>query len=560
MDIVRYADTAGDNADYPVPEARRYRDYIIAAFNADMPFDQFVREQLAGDLIAQQEKGDRYADLVTATGFLALSRRYGTGPYELWHLTLEDTIDTVGRAFMGLTLKCARCHHHKFDPVTTEDYYALYGIFASTQFPWPGGEEVQSKKLPRQHFVPLMPDERVEQRQAEYKAQLEELSEKIAQLEAQAKTADKANEPELRQQLQAFRAKRVQLERPGLPPDIPGAYAVRDGKARDVDVQLSGDPTELGDLVKRNAIAFLCPEPLEIPAGQSGRLQLAEWLTDPEHPLTGRVMVNRIWQYHFGRGIVATPSNFGTSGSAPTHPELLDYLAKRFLESGWSVKQLHRMILTSKTWQLSSATSAENASIDTGNDYYWRHDRRRLDAEAIRDAMLSVGGELNLERPGPQPFPPFEQWRWTQHNQFKDRYDSSYRSVYLMTQRIQKHPFLALFDGPDTNTTTGKRTSATVTPQSLYLMNSPAMVRIAGALADRLIAETDAVESRINLAYLLCFSRTVSSHELNRDKIYLRSVLDALSQDNAIVESVQREQWLSYAKILLSSNEFFYLD
>jgi hypothetical protein len=173
MDVVRYADTAGDNADYPVPEAQRYRDYLIAAFNADKPYNRFVQEQVAGDILARQGPRSRYAEQVVATGFLALSRRYGTGPYELWHLTLEDTIDTVGRAFLGLTLRCARCHDHKFDPVTQEDYYALYGIFASTQFPWAGAEEFHSMKKPREHFVALLPAPEADRRLAEYRQRTE---------------------------------------------------------------------------------------------------------------------------------------------------------------------------------------------------------------------------------------------------------------------------------------------------------------------------------------------------------------------------------------------------
>ncbi len=200
LDVVRYADTAGDNADYPVPEARRYRDYVIDAFNADKPFDEFVREQLAGDLLAAEHPEDRarYAEQVAATGFLALSRRYATAPYELWHLTLEDTIDTTGRAFLGLTFRCARCHDHKFDPVTQEDYYALYGIFDSTQFPWAGGEEFQSKQTPRQHFVPLVPPDEAQPAKDELTANVERLT---AALEAAEKADDKDQAEALRKEL-----------------------------------------------------------------------------------------------------------------------------------------------------------------------------------------------------------------------------------------------------------------------------------------------------------------------------------------------------------------------
>ena len=357
MDVVRYADTAGDNADYPVPEARKYRDYIIDAFNADMPFDQFICEQIAGDILACQHPSERYAEQVVATGFLALSRRYGTGPYELWHLTLEDTIDTVGRSIMGLTLKCARCHDHKFDPITTEDYYALYGIFASTQFPWAGGEEFTSKKTHRLHFVPTVPDDEAKPVVAAFHARVEQLSAEIETLEKKLPSAGESQRADVQQRVNELRDQLFRVQRAGLPPELPGAYAVREGTPHDVFLQVAGDPSNTRQVVPRDAIKHLSIAPLAISPGESGRLQLARWLTRSDHPLTPRVIVNRIWQHHFGRGIVATPSNFGKSGALPTHPELLDYLAAEFVAHGWSIKQLHRLILTSQTWQLSSADS-----------------------------------------------------------------------------------------------------------------------------------------------------------------------------------------------------------
>ena len=341
LDVARYADTAGDNADYPVPEARLYRDYVIDAFNADKPYDQFVREQLAGDILAKQGPADKYAERVIATGFLALSRRYATGPYELWHLTLEDTIDTTGRAFLGLTLRCARCHDHKFDPVTQQDYYALYGIFASTQFPWAGGEELVSKNANRQHFVPLLPPEQAGPRVAAYEKQL-------ADLEAELKAEEDKKEKKDKKRIGELRTELRRLGRPGLPPDLPGAYAVHDGTPTNAPVQLRGEQDATGPSVRRDAPKFLRTTELALPEAGSGRLSLARWIASAENPLTARVMANRVWQFHFGRGLVATPSNFGLRGEPPTHPELLDYLADRFVRSGWSLKALHRDILLSK--------------------------------------------------------------------------------------------------------------------------------------------------------------------------------------------------------------------
>ena len=558
MDVVRYADTAGDNADYPVPEARLYRDYIIDAFNRDMPFDQFVREQLAGDILAQQRPRERYAEQVVATGFLALSRRYATAPYELWHLTLEDTIDTVGQAFLGMTLRCARCHDHKFDPVTMRDYYGLYGIFESTQFPWAGGEEFESMKFPRRHFVALLPDRNAAPRVKAHGDRLTQMQEEIAQLDKQATTAPADEKKALQERIAKLRHEHLLLQRSGLPADVPGAYAVREGKAQDVAIQKRGDPSQPGVVTPRTGLAFLPGgSALAIPKDQSGRLQLAEWITRPDHPLTARVMVNRIWQRHFGRGLVDTPSNFGTRGSPPTHPELLDYLAAVFVESGWSVKAMHRLILSSKTWQLSSAFDEVNAAKDTGNTLYWRHDRRRLDAEAIRDALLSASGTLNRQRPGGHPFPPISEWRWTQHNQFKAVYDTPHRSVYLMTQRLQRHPFLALFDGPDTNTTTEQRPTSTVPQQALHLMNSAEMQKLAEAFAKRLLGAGSTNGERVRLAYALCYARPATDAEIAHANAYIHQYVEAARRPGADPEHTA---WTSYARILLSANEFVYID
>lgn len=557
MDVVRYADTAGDNADYPVPEARLYRDYIIDAFNADKPYDEFVREQLAGDLLAADVSDDprRYAERVAATGYLALARRYATGPYELWHVTLEDAIDTTGRALMGLTLRCARCHDHKFDPVTTEDYYALYGIFASTRFAWAGAEELHSKGLPRQHFVPVVPPDVAAPRLDAYRQEIAAREAELASLEKQPAGADgqaTAKLNELKNQLRLLR-------RAGLPSDLPGAYAVSEGPVIETRVQRAGEPSNLGDVVTRGVPAFLPGGgALDIPPGASGRRQLAEWITRPDHPLTARVMVNRVWQHHFGKGLVATPSNFGLRGEPPRHPQLLDWLAARFVESGWSIKQLHRMIVLSKVYQLASDDDPARSAKDPANRWYWRYDRRRLEAEAIRDAMLAVGEGLDRSRAGEHPFPPMNTWTWTQHNPFKAVYPSNHRSVYLMTQRIQRHPYLALFDGPDPNASTDMRTSATVPPQALYLMNNPFVSEQASRLARRLMAATGDVRARIDLGHRLAYGRHARADEIDRAAEFLNRYQAELARQS--VSAAEAEAWSSYARILLTANEFVYLD
>jgi hypothetical protein len=549
LDVARYADTAGDNADYPVPEARLYRDWVIDAFNADKPYDQFVCEQLAGDLLARDGPADRYAGRVVATGFLALSRRYATAPYEFWHLTMEDTIDTTGRAFLGLTLRCARCHDHKFDPVTREDYYALYGFFAGTQFPWAGGEELVSKNFNRQHFVPLLPPEQAAPRLAAY-------HKRLADLEAGVKAAE-ANKD--KPHADALKAELRRLGRPGLPPDLPGAYAVQDRGAVDVPVQVRGEPEKTGPVVHRDAPKFLRPAALALPASGSGRLQLARWIASPDNPLTARVMVNRIWQHHFGKGLVATPSNFGLRGEPPTHPELLDWLADRFVRSGWSVKAIHREILLSKTYRLASSTDAAAAN-DPGNRWYGRHDRRRLDAEATRDALLAVSGRLDLRRPDAHPFPPPEKWPWTQHNPFKEVYTSGHRSVYLMTQRLQRHPVLGLFDAPDTNTSTDQRMTSTVAPQALFLMNNPFVAEQAEAFAGRLLAHSPDPRRRFDFAARLAWGRPATDAEQQRAARFLEACRARLAEAGVPAERHEREAWAGCARVLFCSNEFVYLD
>ncbi|HWE35200.1 MAG TPA: PSD1 and planctomycete cytochrome C domain-containing protein [Isosphaeraceae bacterium] len=569
LDVARFADTAGDNADYPVPEARLYRDYVIDAFNADKPYDAFVREQLAGDLLAADGPRAAYAEEVVATGFLALSRRYATAPFELWHLTIEDAIETTGRAFLGLTLRCARCHDHKFDPVTTADYYALYGIFASTRFPYAGSEEFQSKAYPRSGFVPLVPACEAEASLAAQRRREREAVEGMAGVSKDDPLvrlvadldATKRDEALRQLALKKEGARLRELRGPGLPPDLPGAYAVGEGRPTRVAIQRGGDPGRPGPEVPRGVPAFLAGEPPpKVPDEASGRLELARWLTRPDHPLTSRVMVNRIWQHHFGRGIVATPSNLGLRGAPPTHPELLDWLAARFVAGGWSVKAIHRLILTSRAYRLAAADDPSNAARDPANAWRWRADRRRLDAESIRDAMLAVGGHLRLGRPGPHPFPTVDQWHWTQHNPFKAVYPSDRRSVYLMTQRLQRHPFLALFDGPDTNASTESRTSSTVPLQALFLMNNPFVRTQAEGFADRLLGASDDPADRVRLAHELAYGRPPTGRETSAAIDYIGRYVRELSRANAPRNRVEREAWTSYARVLLSSNEFFYLD
>jgi hypothetical protein len=297
-----------------------------------------------------------------------------------------------------------------------------------------------------------------------------------------------------------------------------------------------------------------------ITPGGSGRLELARWLTAPENPLTARVMVNRIWQHHFGKGLVAIPSNFGLNGQPPSHPELLDWLASRFIESGWSIKTMHRLIVLSQTYCLASGADSGNVARDPANSGYWRFDRRRLDAEAIRDAMLSVSGTLDLRRPGRHPFPPISTWNWTQHAPFKEVYLSKHRTVYLMTQRLQRHPFLALFDGPDTNVTTDTRTRSTVPLQALYLMNNPFVSEQAKALANRLLRGSPELRQRVRQGYELAWGRLPGDAEIETVQDYLERYEQELGRLEVTLQMRELEAWTSLARMLLGANEFVYVD
>jgi hypothetical protein len=536
LDLVRYADTAGETADYPIPEARHYRDYVVDAFNADLPYDRFIQEQVAGDLIAADRSNpDRARASIVATGFLAIARRFGFDSENYHHLTIDDTIDALGKSILGLTIACARCHDHKFDPIPAADYYALYGIFASTRYAFPGSEE---KKRPRD-FVTIP----------------------------------------------AIGSNRADL-----------VYAVAESEhPADAKIQRRGDPTNLGPVVRRGMPGVLGGYDLPPIRSGSGRRELAAWLTDPANPLTYRVVVNRLWQHHFGRGIVATASNFGIKGALPSHPELLDWLASRFIDDGFSIKAMHRRILLSATYQQrgsptgvsdpqeprgsdtpvgpearrGSPDPAETddrgspsgeKNVDPDNIWLSHFNRRRLDAESIRDAILFVSGDLDKSRGGAHPFPPVEQWGFTQHKPFLAVYPTDRRSIYLMTQRIRRHPFLALFDGSDPNASTEARGATTVPTQSLFFLNDPLVHRAADDLAGRLIAASPDPARRIDLAFRLALGRPPSASEVEQAREHLDQCRADLVEDGEPAATVDHLAWASFARILFGTNEFIYVD
>jgi len=782
LDVARYADTAGDGSDYPVREAYKYRDWVIDAFNRDMPFDQFLREQIAGDILALGQSVDRpkrYASQVTATGFLAIGKRYGyKASPDYQYLDFADVIDSVGRSLLGLSLGCARCHDHKYDPISAADYYALYGILQSTTWAFPGGEE---QKRPA-HFPSLVPPTltaKLETRKAEELARLDtQLSAvKRRQMElspnwrvggvdlgfeaqkpnqrpgnpwvcagpieitAEAQSPFQHIHPKgtlgvrigsgkptdglryvFKDGLRATAGRQMHftvdfrsLESPGksgafrfylgrgvvqslaiqcsatatefairngnkweivrriapgtwytlrlsidpakktysgvvgtpddlttfankvvgpgwdgiadcficdaaghvagpacsrdldniglqdeafAPPDgppvkpkraTPGAetlsaetskkiealnlkrrtrveqpayevaYGVSEGTPVDARIQQRGEPDRLGREIPRRFLEVLGGDRLSKPAAGSGRLELANWITRRQNPLTARVFVNRVWLWHFGHGLVSTPSDFGSRGELPTHPRLLDWLAVQFINSGWSVKALHRLIMNSRTYQLASDDDDRNLQVDPDNRWHWRFSRRPLDAESIRDAMLVLSGQLNRKIPQAHPFPPVSTWGFSIHHPFHAVYDSNHRSVYLMVQRNQRHPYLALFDAADPNQSVATRQPTTTPTQALYLMNSPFVHTQARGFARRLLASPGTARARVRVAFEMAHGRQPDDLEITNALTFVTAYQKKLSggPDNPKRELAA---WSALTRVLLTSNGFLYVD
>jgi hypothetical protein len=554
LDVVRYADTAGDNADFPVPSMSRYRNWVIAAFNRDMPYNEFVRDQIAGDILAANgdlaaKNLEAWQSDIIATSYLANSRRFGSRAAEM-HLTIDDTIDNLGKGILGLSVGCARCHDHKFDPIPSTDYYALFGIFKSTNYAHPGTEIYPHTS----GFVALNPAQSGPLKQ--WESDLTGLDNHIEDI--QSSKIKFAGEDEKRKAQQEDQAKLRRLT--SQYPNLAKVYAVTEGKPGNARLMIRGEPGSLGPEVPRGFLTILGGQKLPADEKGSGRLELADWIADPKNPLTARVIVNRVWAWHFGRGIVATPDDFGTRGEPPSHPELLDYLTSRFIESGWSIKKLQRLILLSRTYQMASGDNPKNSAIDSRNAYLWKFNHSRLDAEELRDSLLAISGNIDLAPAAEPPFPPEMQWHYTQHTPFIANYDSNKRSVYLMQQRIRRQPFLDLFDGPDPNAVTGTRPVTTTALQALFTMNDPFFHQQADTLAVRVGMAYNSDADRLRYVYRLIYGRVPTPDEIKDDVQFLAAARHSL-QGTAVAEYQQnRQAWASLMRVLLSTNEFVTLD
>ncbi len=543
LDVVRYADTSGDAADYPIPQASKYRDYVIAAFNKDKPYDQFIKEQIAGDLLPAKTEPEHWEHVV-ATGYIAnASRLDGT--------QVMDTVDNVGYAYLGMTVSCARCHDHKFDPIPQTDYYAMAGIFQSTHYPNPGGEGAERMQV---GFVYRDPKAAERPEIKAFAAQLKPIQNAIAAVNSLPGTYDDV--------LPQLEARRMNLyaHAPAFPEN---AYAVTDAPVHLAQIQRHGDPAQLGDEVPRGFIQALGNSSMDPNEPGSGRLELANWIASPTNPLTARVMVNRIWQGEFGHGIVATPNNFGNRGMKPTDQVLLDYLATDFIAKGWSIKAMQREIVLSHTYQLSTKDNAANEAIDPDNSYMWRHSRMRLDAEEIRDTMLADSGQLDMTPAGPHPFPTQDKWNYEEQAPFAPNfadYEDNHRSVYMMTQRTVRHPYMTLFDGANPNTSTEQRTSSLTPLQALYFLDSPFPKDCSNHLTATLEKEDANQKAAINAAFIRIFDRPASADEVRQAGEFLDKVSSYYIAHSDAPDVAKQKAMSNFLQAMFASNEFMFIE
>ncbi|MCC6883191.1 MAG: PSD1 domain-containing protein [Verrucomicrobiales bacterium] len=536
LDVARFGESNGNDGlsrNPTFPHAWRYRDYVIDAFNEDMPYDQFLTEQIAGDLLPASNDIQRDRQLV-ATGFLALGSKPAKAMNENFEMdVIDDQINVVSAGVMGLSVACARCHDHKHDPIPTRDYYALAGIFKSTESLW-GVAANEALTAPATDLHVLQ--------SAAHVSPPEGFKETVLVLDS---NTGKPKPP----------------PKPKWPVDTPLAMGVRDRKESvDCRINLKGDSKSLGDQVPRGFLtACVMPgEPVIQEKSRSGRLELAVWLTRRDHPLTARVMVNRVWHHLFGQGIVTTPDDFGVYGSRPSHPDLLDYLATRFQNQGWSVKRLIRDIVLSRTYQLSSSAADALVTADPDNLWMSRHLRRRLDAETIRDAMLQASNDLTLV-PGAGSI---IRHRDILLNLAGDLHEASpHRSVYLCRLRNSPPPELSAFDLPDGVAVAGKRDVTTLPTQALFLVNSPFVLDQSRRLA-RLLISQPAIEDPVRAEIILrrVLGRPPAPGEVDRALAMIQDV-DAELKLQGTTPNLRIEMaWSAYVQALFATNEFRYVD
>ena len=534
LDLARYTDKTAKWL-YQTGQAHLYRDWVVQAMQEDMPYDEFIHRQLATDLMPETGPED-----IPALGFLGLSPSYWKElklPAEIIKVIVadewEERVDAVSRTFLGLTVACARCHDHKFDPIRMQDYYALAGVFASCRVaerPTISEELYEPVRLAKEEVQSLESEiAKLRKENPKPAESIEELTTQIDKLKASTPRYDVAMANAVAEE-SLYVVRKGETAQEGTELDYRS-------EPRDLNLFIRGNPNRLGEVVPRRFLEVLSDEtsrPFQI---GSGRLELARALTGEAAALTARVMVNRIWLAHFGRGLVTTPSNFGQQGERPSHPELLDDLTARFIESGWSLKWLHREVVTSATYRQSSRVESSSESRDPENRWLSRMNRRRLDVEAWRDAMLVVSDQLDDQIGGPS----IE----------LDAAANRRRTLYATVHRRDMSMTLLTHDFPDPTSHSPARTSTTTPLQGLYALNGPLLARRSQALADRMLLNRSGDDSaRIHEAYWLLFAREPTAREVELGLTFLN---DESAGD-------RRASWIQYAHVLLISNDFLYVD
>lgn len=632
LDVVRYAESTGREVNMTYPQAWRYRDYVIDSFNNDKPFDRFIHEQLAGDLLPVKTD-EQWSDNLIATTFLAIGARNinEQNPVQFAADVADEQIDATTRVFLGMSVACARCHDHKFDAIPQTDYYALAGVFRNmtTYFGNPQSEYgsfsgAQAKQNSSLIILPVddpNPFDKHYTRQ-DYASLEREITDTLQEMKSnnrsrQADGSKSANSARSRirmlNTLQTLSGKLAAIDENGNPKSYCMGVQER-GEPQNAKLLVRGEIDQSAQEVSRGFPQVLCSTPVTIPHQSSGRLELARWIGSYENPLTARVMVNRIWQHMIGQGLVTSMENFGTTGQSPSHPELLDHLAVRFVESGWSVKAIVRDIATSRVYRMDSTFNKEHHERDPDNALIWRANPRRLDAEAIRDALLSISGEIDYDRPrasevakagyvrvqggqlgnarnsmsggrpGNRPQPggaqrPFQSGQSGQRpggqsqgmqrgpmagrrrgsgsagTNSLDMESARYRSVYLPIVRDEEPRSLEVFDFADSSSIIGQRESSNTANQALYMMNNKFVIQQSDAFANRILQTHKRADDQIEYAFRLAYGRPPTSGERSAAAAFARN-LAASSSGRIPAETLMAVLCQS----LFASAEFRYVD